>query len=398
MEYRGSEGLAALEADWRRLYFEMPSAALWHSYEAYAAYLERLCPEPASFRCFALSDGERVRAILPFEERLDLGLRFPLRVWGMPWRQQEGWPTTDAIGPEDDARRALLPAVIRHLRREPDRPAMLVLGRTPDASALWDGLAALPRSTWFAFADGGESVMPTDMSVEAFMARMKSKSRNSLRKAARDFEALEGAEYVRAIGREALSVEYERFLNVEASGWKGSHGSAVKQQPELEAFYRDLLDRLSADGHCEIHSLHAEGRCIASALCVYTRRQCAVYKCGYDESYARVSPGRLNNQKTLERCCEDPSVDVVSEVGDAPWLHRWVPHTYPVQRAYVSVRPVPGTLLLPALRLRYGLVRKVTRKLKAWRRDRDDRTSGRRGLDAVSLEAVGHHRRGAAMR
>lgn len=386
-EHRGPEGLAAIKADWRRLYLAMPNAAMWHSFEAYSAYLQHLCPDPQGFRCFALSDGERVRAILPIEERLERDLGLPVRVWGMPWRQQGGWLTTDAIGPEDDARRALLPLVIERLHREPGRPAMLVLGRTRSASVLWDGLAELPSSRWFAFADGGESVMPTDMPVQAFMARLKSKSRNSPRKAARDFEALEGAEYVHAVEDPGLSSEFERFLDVEASGWKGERGSAVTQQPELAAFYRDLLERLSTDGHCEIHSLHAESRCIASALCVYTRRQCAVYKSGYDERYARVSPGLLNNQKTLERCCEDPVVDVVSEVSDAPWLHRWVPHTYGIQRAYVSLRPVSGALLLPALRLRYGPVRTVTRKLKAWRRDHDGRTSGRRGRDAVALDA-----------
>ena len=102
-EHIGAEGFAAVRDDWRRLTSEMPDPAIWHSYEAYAAYIANLCPVPAAFRCLALSDGQRTRAILPLGERLDRGLYeggrgVRMRVLGMPWRK-ENWALTDAVGP-----------------------------------------------------------------------------------------------------------------------------------------------------------------------------------------------------------------------------------------------------------------------------------------------------------
>jgi hypothetical protein len=381
-EHRGPEGVAALEADWRRLYSEMPAPGMWHSHEAFSTYVDHLCPEPERLVCFALSEGDRVRAILPIEERTErglaeLGLGIRPRVWGMPW--QEGWSITDAIGPEDDARQALLPLVVERLRSRPGRPPILVLGRTRATSVLWDGLDSLSPLSVFSFADGGECVVPTDVPFEAFVARLSRNSRQILRRAARKFEALEGAAYVRAVAREDLLAEYERFLEVEASGWKGKHGSSVRQQPGLEGFYRALLERLTLDGHCEIHSLHAEDRCIASEYCTYMRGQAAMYKTGYDESYGYLAPGRLNNFKTLEWCCEDPDIGVMSEVSDAPWFRHWMPTVNGMRRAYVSLRPVSGALLILALRFRFGLVRRVVRTVTTWRHGRDAATQVQSG-------------------
>jgi hypothetical protein len=388
-EHEGREGFAALEADWRRLYADVPSTATRYSYEAFSVFLDNLCAAPDGIRYFALSDGERVRAILPIEERRERVFKqgrvgVLVRVWGMPWH--EGWWITDAIGPEDDARRVLLPLVIDRLRKDPARPAVLVLGRMRDRSVLWDGIDGLPPWSRYDVPDGAEYFFTADVPVDEMLAGMSRKARSVLRAAARRFEALDGAEYRRTIDRDDALAEYEDFLEVEASGWKGSRGSAIRQFTSLNAYYRGLIEALSADGRVEIHSLHAEGRCIAASFCVYTRNKCEVFKSGYDESYARVSPGRLNNHVILERCFADPDVQIVSEISDAPWLLPWSPHANGIRRAYVSLRPVAGPLLMLALRIRFGPVRRVVRMIKAWRRDRDIAKHGSRGRDAVVLD------------
>jgi hypothetical protein len=376
-EYRGLEGFRAVENDWRRLFNDMADPAIWHSHEAYAAYLAHLCPDPDRFRCLVLADGQRARAILPLEERLDRGLSeggrgLRMRVWGMLWRK-ENWALTDAIGPEDDARRALLPAAIAYLGRQPDRPAILALGRTRQGSVLWEGLAGMAPWTWYAFADVNEFVVPTDMTVEAFEARLSRNSRQMLRRAARRYAAFGDTQAVRAVTPEDLAAEYERFLDVEASGWKGARGSAIRQAPGEEGFYRDLTQRIALDGRCEIHSLYAEGRCIASGLWVFTKHQAVLLKCGYDESYAHASPGRLLTHRSLELCCEDAATDSVSLLGDAPWLRHWSPTSSGLLRAYVALRPISGTAYLTALRLRYGPFRRAARALRMRRRRRDTR-------------------------
>jgi hypothetical protein len=389
-EYRGPEGLALLENDWRRLFAETPHPLLWHSHEAYSSYLARLSPAPDLFRCFALSDGERVRAILPIEQRdergrVGRGVGLSLRVWGMPLRP--GWIVNDAICPDNEARRAVLPAVVAHMRRDPARPAVLDLGRCRADSTLLDGLNDLGSMTRYAFTDREEYVFPTDAPIETFMTRMSKNARSIVRRSARKFEALDGARYVRAAAPEELDTEYQCFLSVEASGWKGAQGTAIRDFPDLVAFYSDLMGRLTRDGRCEIHSLHAEGTCIAAGIWVYVGNEAAMLKCGYDEAYARLSPGRLMTHKAMEWACEDPAVDRVSLMSNAPWMMHWTPETIPWRRAFVSLRPVSGALTVLALRFWYGPLRRAVRRVRKWRMDRGTRNGGARGREAVALQS-----------
>ena len=379
-EHQGPDGLKSIEADWRRLYAEMSHPATWHSYEAYSVYIETLCPAPDTSRCLTLSDGARVRAIMPLEERSEPGFGIPLRVWGVPWHNH--WRPTDVIGPEDEARRALLPTAVEHLRRQPGRPAVLVVGPISDCSVLWAGLDASGAGRQFSFNDGAEYVVPTDRPVEEFLSGLGSKSRSQLRKAAKQFEALPDATYVRAAGTDEVAEEFEHFLAVEASGWKGARGTAIQQHPELTAFYRGLTERLTTDGHCEIHSLHAGGRCIAAEFCVYTRGRVDRPRAGYDEAFSNIAPGRLVTHKGLEWSCEDPDVDIVSEGSDAPWLRQWHPVSRGLRRAYVSLRPASGPALVALLRFRYGPLRRAVRAYKARQTQREDRTHSRHGRDA----------------
>lgn len=372
-EYRGREGFMSLEADWRRLYAEMPNPSLWHSFEAYRVYLEHLCPSPDTFHWLALGDGVQVQAILPLEERLDYALGIPLRMWATPSR--DSWRIADAIGPSGEARRVLLPSVLEHLRRDPARPAILMLGRLPKSSGLWDALAHLRPSELLAFPDGAAYIICTN-SCEEIAGRLSRSSLKKLNAAQKHFEALPGARYVTCREPAELAEEFEHFLDVEASGWKGEQGTAVKLHPELEGFYRGLTQTIVQDGWCEIHSLHAEGRCIASEFCVYTGRQCDAPKAGYDEAYSRVMPGKLVLNLGLKGCCENPRIEFANQMSDAEWLELWHPESDPLRTDYVALRPFSGRVLVAALRLRFGPVRRIVRKFRAWRHERAGRTNG----------------------
>ncbi|MDR3686530.1 MAG: GNAT family N-acetyltransferase [Coriobacteriia bacterium] len=361
-EHRGRDGFISVEADWRRLYSEMPNPSMWHSFEANRAYLEHLCPSPEQFRCLALDDGTRVRAILPLEERIDRALGIPLRVWGLPCG--EWWRISDAIGPDDDARELLLAEVLAHLRRDPHRPSLLVLGRLPESSGLWDAAGQLGPRDVFTFPDGAVYLIRTD-SFEGLMGRLSSAGRKKLRVAEQHFESLPGARYVSCKEPAELAEEFDHFLDVEASGWKGEQGTAVKSNPELEAFYRAMTQSMVEDGWCEIHSLHAEGRCIASEFCVFTGGQCDAPKAGYDEAYSRIMPGKLVLNLGLKACCEDPRIKYANEMSDAEWLDLWHPESDGLRVDYIALRPVSGMALLAGLRLRFGPIRRMVRAFRA---------------------------------
>jgi len=118
-----------------------------------------------------------------------------------------------------------------------------------------------------------------------------------------------------------LEEAFTDFLNVEGSGWKGPDGTrtAINCNPELEAFYRGLMQSHTPHSHCVINLLYLDDMCIAAEFCLYCNGVLSLLKIGYLEAHARASPGSLLFDRVLRDWCERPGVRALSLVGDAGW-------------------------------------------------------------------------------
>lgn len=90
---------------------------------------------------------------------------------------------------------------------------------------------------------------------------------------------------------EAADASIERFLDVEASGWKGERGTALKSDPVSTDIARAFLRRLAHQGRCYIAMLELDGAPIAASAVVTSGGRALYWKTGYDERYAAYSPG-----------------------------------------------------------------------------------------------------------
>ena len=361
VEHRGRAGLVELEADWRRLYAAMPRRTGCHIYEAYLAHVDQFMGTPDELRCLALSDGQRVRAICPLVPRVDRILGPPLPAWQSPTLCHMG--LADIICPEDDARQALAPALVAHLRRHHDGRRLLLLGPLPDDSVVWDGLRRLGKGRYRSNAPVGEHFLDCSKPFDELMSRLPTKFRGELRRRRRKLDALPDVRFVTAAGGADLAAEFETFLEVEASGWKGESGSrtAVRLRRGTLPFYRALLAVRGDEDYCEVNALYAEGRCIASQLCLRTGSEYACLKIGYDERYSALSPGLLLRQYMVERCCQDPGIRRMNWLSEAPWHLVWDPGTITMRYAYVAPGRWSGPPLMALLHLRLGPVRHFVR-------------------------------------
>ena len=360
VEYRGIHGLEKLEAEWRRLLAAMPDHTAHQTYEAHHAFFTHVSRADGRFICLALTDGQCVRAICPLEPSTTRILGVETGVWGLPWRL---WDLGhDVICPPGEAERRLLPAVIRFLRRSPDRPKWLVFRAVLDDSALQRCLRALDARAYVADVIGACDVLDCTMPFEELVSRFSRNFRSSLRKDHNKLAALSGVRFVSTSDRAGLEREFEGFLEVEASGWKGdaSVRGAIRLRPEQLAFYRELVATLGDSNRLEINALFAEGRRIASQLCIRSGATYTPMKIAYDETYARVAPGQLLLERTLERCCRDPQIRRLNLVNDQSWHRNWRPESIPAREVYVGLGPWSGRLLVRLLRLRldYGPVAK----------------------------------------
>jgi hypothetical protein len=370
VEHRGRAAFEALEDDWRRLYEDMHLHTCFQAWEAHVAYFDLLMAEPGRFRCFALTDGRRVRAICPLEARTDTVLGPSVPVWAVPYHPH--MLVADVICPTDHARRVLLPALVESLRREPENGRLLVVGPLPTDSVIWDGLRRLTPEQYCAHQSAPADVFDCEQPFDELIGRLTKHFRRNLRSHRNRLSSLAGVRFVSATEGDDLATEFEAFLGVEASGWKGplGRGSAIGLHPELASFYQRLTTELAGHDQCEINSLYADGHCIASQFCVLNGEQYSILKIGYNEDYARIGPGLLLLEHTLERCCNDPTIKRMSLVTDGTWQRDWHPDVVGMRQAYLDLDRLSGLPLVPLLHLRFGRGRQVAHWLRGFSQHR----------------------------
>jgi CelD/BcsL family acetyltransferase involved in cellulose biosynthesis len=365
IESRGRPGLESLEADWRRLYGQMPLRTSFLAYEAALARVERL-PSQDKVRCLALWDGRQIRAICLLEPSRRCILRRRQKAWQVLWHDHGR--QANALCPDDEAARRLVPALVTHLRREREGRHFLVLGPMPVSSTVWEGLRGIPRAGYY--VEPRESVWLLDCRrpFDEVRASLPRHYRHVLNTARRRLSELRDVRYVTVTDPEDVEAEFEVFLEVEASGWKGDDGTrtALRSRSRQCAVFRGLVaDLRGEDDRCEITSLYAEGHCMASQFATRTGATYSALKIGRDETYDRVSPGHLLLEKIVERCCEDPRIRRLDMVSDAAWVRGWRPEAVPLQLVYVVLAPRPAYPLVAALlRLRFGPGRRLVRRLR----------------------------------
>lgn len=364
VEYRGREGLVGLEAEWRHLYAAMRTRSVFHAYDANLAYVDHLMTCPDQLRCLVLLRRGQVGAICPLEARTVRVLGLPMKAWG--GFSHAHWPFSDVLCPEDEARRVLLPALVRFLRARPEGRRLLILGPLPGASVLWLGLRRLPDAEYCEHITITPFVFACDQPYGELESRLSRQFRKQLRRCSRRLAVLEGAHFESSGGdadREAL---FEQFLAVEGSGWKGEQGtgSAIRLHDDYTAFYRALATDLGSGDSCEINALFAEGHCIAGEFCARSGEEYAVLKGGYDEAYARLSPGHLLAARTLQRCCDDSRTRRFEQLSDAAWMKTWRPDVTTWRQAHVAIGRWTSLLPVALLRLRHGPGRRTARWLR----------------------------------
>lgn len=357
-----------MERDWRRLYARTPLRTSFVSYEACLARVNRL-PWADKVRCLALADEREVRALCVLEPGRKRLLRRDQRVWQV--LRLEHSRQANALCPDDESARALVPALVAHLRRRHEGRRILLLGPTPASSPMWAGMRGLPRIRYRVESRETVWILDCTRPFDVVRASLPRRFRHNLNTARNRLAKLGDVQYVCASDVADVEAELRTFLEVEASGWKGECGtrSALRnlgaQRAVFEAMARDLHE---ATDYCEISSLRAGDRCLASLFATRTGGVYSGLKIGRDEEFDRVSPGHLLVEKTVERCCEDPGVRLLDMVSDADWVRGWRPDGVPLQAAYVILTGAAECpLTAAALWLRLGPGRRSVQWLRGRR-------------------------------
>lgn len=115
----------------------------------------------------------------------------------------------------------------------------------------------------------------------------------------------------------------EQFYELEASGWKGREGSAIKCAPQTRDFYNQISQVASARGYFCLHSLEVNKRMLAGAFSVQSADCLYPLKIAYDESLRRGGPGQVMFDRILDECAQRGITRLFFGGGNDSYKMKW---------------------------------------------------------------------------
>lgn len=209
----------------------------------------------------------------------------------------------------------------------------------PADSALVQRLRQMPSSMWTSVRWGefASPWIPITSDWKTFLSSISSSWRSTLRRAQRRAEEF-GAVALDVVpaSSETLCSLTEELFRVEAAGWKARVGTALQTYAELNKFFNVYSRSATERGVLRFAFLRINGQAIASQLFVESDNRLWVLKVGYDEAYARCSPGILLTHKMIQYAFEKRFASYEFLGARDPWTEIWKPqlHKHAIYRRY----------------------------------------------------------------
>lgn len=133
---------------------------------------------------------------------------------------------------------------------------------------------------------------------------------------------------------------FNEFLQIEASGWKGTSGNPLAGNPSQRAFFKKYCNAAHEAGILRFCTISIGGRIAAMQLAVVTNQRFWLLKICYVDTYENCSPGSLLTHETLRYAVES-GLKSYEFLGSAEaWTRRWTLH----ERSSIQICAYPFTI------------------------------------------------------
>lgn len=223
------------------------------------------------------------------------------------------------------------------------------------------------------------AALSTELDDETYLrSGLGSKKLKELRRQSHRLADEGSVDFTVASTPEAVAPALERFLALEARGWKGKRGTGLGQDAGDARFARATAADMSARGAFEVVELTLNGTTIASGLVMRQGDRALFFKVAYDESFARLSVGVQLTLELTRRFIADKSLKLFDSTARAE--HPMIDHLWRerlrIGDLYIQTRKgdALGPLLGSLIRLRHD-VRDQFKRLYHLVRNRLEKTS-----------------------
>ena len=159
---------------------------------------------------------------------------------------------------------------------------------------------------------------------ERFFARLSPKWRAGLlskQRKARTFGDARFEEH--RPGLAELAPLLDAAFIVEAAGWKSRAGSSLRQNDLLRRFFERYAGRAAGRGALRVYFYRIGTRIVAMRIAVEAGGRLWFLKTGYDEAWARLSPGMQLTSDIVQRAIDQRLTGCEFLGADEPWQHAW---------------------------------------------------------------------------
>ena len=322
VHHAGYEGFLRAERPWRELAATLDAPRFFHAYDWYAAFFAHLHPRETPMGVIELQREGRCVGVFPYLLQRIRRFGLTLRVLTLP--ESPHLILSDVLLTDSQNAPESLRAIRNCLARARVGWHALRFPRVSEDSHALRFAGGLPSA--LVRPGGGSRYFDATEPFAGLSAQFSGRLRKTLKKGRKRLGELGAVEWL-SIGPDDVRLPwaFERFLALEASGWKGQEGtgSAIALSRQVQNFYRDLTCASAAGLHIEINLLCLDGRPIAGQFASVCGTQRSIHKIAYDESFQSASPGTALMANTLERSCGEPPVERLSLVTDMPWMRDW---------------------------------------------------------------------------
>lgn len=341
--FRGRDGLTSLEKDWRRIAGISKNVEFYQYYQWYDSLLSTIFKDNHEIYFFVYYKNNAAAAIFPLmkTQKQIFGIKYDVLVLpDHPHIDLSDFIYSQEVNPSES-----LTALLKFLTKSsPFHWDMVflphLLENSPTIPALSELRCRLRRNVEKIGTSDYFSRQPYEELLKSFSKNF----RNNLKKARKKLSRLENVSFTSCEKGSNLNQGFAKFIEVEASGWKGKNGTgtAIKLHPVLTEFYLHVARNFSHTGQCQINLLSVGKEYIAGQFCLMAKNGCSILKIGYHPAYAKLAPGNMLLEYTLKKNFLDEDICRTSLVTGTKWHADWHPSSCHVYKGIIYNRSLKG--------------------------------------------------------
>jgi CelD/BcsL family acetyltransferase involved in cellulose biosynthesis len=205
---------------------------------------------------------------------------------------------------------------------------------------------------------------------DAYASSLGKKMRGNLRYSERLLERSFGAVEYRLSDASGLRADLDDLFALHQSRWRARLLPGALAGARIRQFHRLVAERFAERGWLRLHSLHVDGRAVASLYCFRFRERYAYYLGGFCPELARFSLGTLLTGRAIRQAIEEGCSEFDFLRGDEPYKERWSTGRRTNHRLLLSH---PRSWRSSALLRLNHLERHIERRAKAFAHERGRR-------------------------